>query len=72
MSRRTELIQHCILASLVLTMLFSFDFLPFKVLGECILALALWAALTTLLVAALGAWVALRRQHRRLLERPLA
>lgn len=72
MSRRTELIQHCILATLVLTMLFWFDFLPSTMLGECVLALALWATLTTLLVAALGAWVALRRQHRRPLDRPLA
>lgn len=72
MFRRTELMQHGILGTLVLTMLFSFDFLPSTLLGECALALALWAALTTFLVAALGAWVALRRQHRRPLERPLA
>jgi membrane protein implicated in regulation of membrane protease activity len=42
----------------------GFDSLPLHLLGHIGLALLLWAVLSTLVVAALGAWVAVARTRR--------
>ena len=42
----------------------GFDGLPFDLLGRIFRALLLWAAVSTLVVAALGAWVAVARTRR--------
>lgn len=66
MFRQTELLEHCVMGAVVLAMLSWLDLLPAALLGECFRALMLWSAFSTVLVAALGAWVALgRSRHRR-------
>jgi fatty acid desaturase len=42
----------------------GFDSLPLNLLSHIGLALLLWAVLSTLVVAALGAWVAVARKRR--------
>lgn len=56
------------LLSLVLRLLLvsvvALALLPLDVLGQIGLALLVWGAISTLLVGALGAWVAAARNHR--------
>lgn len=66
MSRLTELLEHCVMGAVVLATLCWLELVPTAVLGQAAMALALWSAFSTVLVALLGAWVALgRRRHPR-------
>ncbi len=70
MFNKTEVIEHSVIGATMLATLLWLDVFPAAVLGECVKALVVWSACSTLLIASLGAWVALGR-YRRPQGRPL-
>ena len=58
---RNQALEHCILGAAVLCALVWFDVISTAVLRDVVVVLLAWAAVSTVLVASAGAWVAYAR-----------
>jgi hypothetical protein len=58
---RSQAFEHGVLGSVVVVTLLWLDLLPAEVLGHAVMLLLAWAAISTLLVATAGAWIAIAR-----------
>ena len=58
---RSQALEHCVMGFAVLAMLLWLDLVPTAALGKAVMALLVWAAFSTVLVASAGAWIAFAR-----------